>query len=97
MKLEPPTRQVRMDERHRDRKRRWEPGPFMLNGIPTAMHWDGLKWTCGCGWSTVDIVIPMVDYGAEDILNALRFHYTHCERAKLPGADDPEPAEHRRD
>lgn len=66
---------------------------YILDGIKTAMDWrftvntDYMKFgasfpehvvTCPCGeWVHTG--------GHADFLPALRFHYTHCPQARLPG------------
>ena len=68
---------------------------FVLDGIPTAMvesdynGFDGSKLgdqvECPCGW--VKVTSPRDMAEDESVAAALRFHYTHCSRARGYGLD----------
>lgn len=69
---------------------------YVLDGIETAMTKtvDGqfVLIVCPCGWeggwenSSIARGVPGYHNGREA---ALRFHYTHCPKAKAPRRDEP--------
>ena len=69
---------------------------YVLDGIPTAMveehetvggHSNGSTVRCPCGWQRWDVSSFTEDYRST-ARSVLRFHYTHCEMARVTDQEE---------
>lgn len=61
---------------------------YVLDGIPTAMQvgtehpWEDARCPCGAHWN-VGVTVRSTGYAERAIdKDSLRFHYTHCPKAR---------------
>lgn len=63
-------------------------GDFEIDGIKTAftiLHWedkDPKSLSCPCGWSLDYVGYYSGAVMVDQFETSIRFHYTHCEKAK---------------